>query len=133
MRSARCLVPVSHCTSCGTSIKPLPPALQALEGGEFACPGSVLPGRCAFDSVVSAASACSSMAACRSVVYYHNGTDSCSDPVAVLTTSLLTEDNAFIVPTADVLTKAEDTVVSPLLLRRVFLLGMCPRCAMHGF
>lgn len=67
------------------------------------------------------------------MVYYHNGTDSCSDPVVVLTTSLLTEDNAVIVPTADVLTKSEDAVVSLLLpLRRVLLFGLCLWGAMDG-
>ena len=43
-------------------------AVQVLEGGDFVCPGSVIPDRCAFEDVRDAINICSSMAACRSVV-----------------------------------------------------------------
>ena len=87
------------------------PPLQVLAGGDFDCPGSILPGRCAFRSVHSAVSICSSMARCRSVLQYHNGTDGCSEPVAVLSTSWPTETNSYVAPTVDVLTKKTDKMV----------------------
>jgi hypothetical protein len=90
--------------------------MQVLDGGDFDCPGSVLPGRCAFDSVLSAVSICSGMARCRSVLHYHNGTDGCSDPVAVLVTSWPTDTNSYVAPTVDTLTKNSDRTVTSLLM-----------------
>lgn len=37
------------------------------------CPGTLLPGRCAFHSVQDALAICSSMTTCRAVVSYHQG------------------------------------------------------------
>ncbi|KAI7843034.1 hypothetical protein COHA_003366 [Chlorella ohadii] len=89
---------------------------QVLAGGDFDCPGSILPGRCAFRSVHSAVSICSSMARCRSVLQYHNGTDGCSEPVAVLSTSWPTETNSYVAPTVDVLTKKTDKMMTTMLM-----------------
>lgn len=86
-------------------------AVQVLEGGDFVCPGSVIPDRCAFEDVRDAINICSSMAACRSVVQFHNGTDGCSSPLAVLTTSWPTGQNSYVAPTVDVLTKNSDSMV----------------------
>ncbi len=87
------------------------PAAQVFEGGDFACPGSAIPDRCAFENVVDAINICSSMSTCRSVLQYHNGTDGCSDPVAVLSTSWPTETNSYVAPTVDVLNKNSDKTV----------------------
>lgn len=90
---------------------PTAPGAQILEGGDFICPGTVIPDRCAFKDVLDAINICSSMATCRSVVHYHNGTSGCSDPVAVLTTAWPTGNNSYVAPTADVLTKNSDRAV----------------------
>ena len=62
------------------------PAL-GLEGGDFACEGSVLPGACAFRDILSAAFTCASLLVdkCLSVAVYTNGTEGCGGaPLAVL-------------------------------------------------
>lgn len=62
------------------------PAL-GLEGGDFACEGSVLPGACAFRDTLSAAFTCASLLVgkCLSVAVYANGTEGCGGaPLAVL-------------------------------------------------
>lgn len=77
----------------------------------------MIPDRCAFEDVLDAINICSSMATCRSVVQYHNGTSGCSDPVAVLTTAWPTDNNSYVAPTVDVLSKNADTPVRGLRYR----------------
>ncbi|KAL4855424.1 Mitogen-activated protein kinase kinase kinase 9 [Chlorella vulgaris] len=86
---------------------------QGLQGADFGCPASILPGQCAFASPLDAATVCAYMPACRSVVVYANGTDGCSsESVAVLKSSTLTPSNAFLAPSVVTLEKVSDTAVN---------------------
>ena len=52
---------------------------QGMDGGDFECAESVVPGACAFHDVLAAAFRCSSLllGTCQSMVVYQNGTDGC--------------------------------------------------------
>jgi hypothetical protein len=55
---------------------------QGILGADFSCDGSVVPGACAFNSLVQALRECVSVVNCRSVVVYQNGAAACR-PLAV--------------------------------------------------
>ena len=48
-------------------------AAQGVAGGDFSCPKSLLPDKCAFSSVDIAASTCIRMTTCGAVTVYVNG------------------------------------------------------------
>ena len=48
-------------------------AAEGVDGSDFPCSGSVMPGACAFESALDAAAVCSTLPECRAVVVYSNG------------------------------------------------------------
>lgn len=87
---------------------------QGMEGGDFPC-GEVtaIPGICAFGSLLSAALACSNALSdtCRAVVFYSEGLDGCSAPVAVAKTTALAPANGFSGPSVFVMEREEGAPV----------------------
>ena len=71
-----------------------------MEGSDFECPGSLLPGACAFSSPFDAVSICVWLTACRAVTVYANG-GSCSPPAAPALRTLHAGPNPQPSPRAD--------------------------------
>lgn len=84
-------------------------AAQGVQGGDFPCSGSILPGACAFASPLDAVSVCAWVEACRTVVVFANGTDGCSPLVAVLRSSTGDAATTFLAPSVYTLRQTEAT------------------------
>ncbi|KAL4421641.1 hypothetical protein ABPG75_010932 [Micractinium tetrahymenae] len=82
---------------------------QGMHGGELPeCPGTVLPGKCAFAEMADAAFVCIFMQPkCSAIVVYQQGMDGCSQPVAVLTGDSPNRQNSFFAPSVYTLTKVD--------------------------
>ncbi|KAI7836687.1 hypothetical protein COHA_009463 [Chlorella ohadii] len=81
---------------------------QGIQGGDFPCPGSLVPNACALASWTDALFLCFvNQPACKALVIYSNDascTDGCSpSPVAVLKTVLPNIENTFVYPTVSTL------------------------------
>lgn len=83
-------------------------------GGDFECNVTAVPGICAFQSVLSAASACANALSgtCRAVVFYSRGLDGCSAPVAVAKSTSSAPSNGFVGPSVYVMEREEGAPVS---------------------
>lgn len=90
---------------------------QGIQGADFECAGTVVPGKCAFAGPVSellAATACSNALAnkCRSAVVYTAGLDGCSDRLVLLKSANLAPSNSFVAPTVYTVERVEGASVS---------------------
>lgn len=72
---------------------------ETILGEDFECSGSIRPGMCAFSSPLTAADLCAPMANCKAVAVLPNGTDACSEPLAVLKHSGDSVRNSAVGPT----------------------------------
>ncbi|KAL4431038.1 hypothetical protein ABPG75_006294 [Micractinium tetrahymenae] len=91
---------------------------QGIAGADFSCPMSVLPGKCAYKKLLDAATMCVDALQCTAVVWFFNGTDGCSDPVAVLKSDGLSPDNTFVTPGVSTLQQVDNL---PAVSSRLYL------------
>lgn len=91
---------------------------QAIAGADFPCPMSVLPDKCAYRKLLDAATMCVDALQCTAVVWFFNGTDGCSEPVAVLKSEGLSPDNTFVAPRVTTLQQVDNV---PAVSSRLYL------------
>jgi hypothetical protein len=76
-------------------------------GADLQCNQTAIPGKCAVNSVLDAVVLCTHTQDCEAVVHYPNGTDGCSEPVALLVHDGLTQSGAFMSPKVDTLSRVD--------------------------
>ncbi|PRW45625.1 hypothetical protein C2E21_6054 [Chlorella sorokiniana] len=80
---------------------------QGVPGADLQCNQTVIPGKCAINSVLDAVVLCTRVQDCEAVVHYPNGTDGCSEPVTLLVHDGLTQSGAFMSPKVDTLSRVD--------------------------
>lgn len=93
-----------------------PSVPQGVQGADFECEGSVVPGKCAFGGPVSellATMACTQTYAekCRSAVVYTQGLDGCGSKLVLLKSADPVPSNSFSAPTVFTMERAEGATV----------------------
>jgi hypothetical protein len=98
---------------------------QAVLGADLPeCPGSQLPGRCGFNTLMDAGRTCIRLDACNGINVFWNGTDGCGPAAFVLTSEAPAANNTFVSPVVSsyakrgspqevVLRASEGTVIPP--------------------
>jgi hypothetical protein len=91
--------------------------VQGVQGADFECEGTLVPGKCAFGGPVSellATMACTQTFAeqCRSAVVYTGGLDGCSAKLVLLKSADAVPSNSFAAPTVFTMERVEGASVS---------------------
>lgn len=107
-----------------------PSVPQGVQGADFECEGSVVPGKCAFGGPVSellATVACTQTYAqqCRSSVVYTKGLDGCGSKLVLLKSADPVPSNSFAAPTVFTMERAEGAMVGAG--RGAVICGSVPR------